>query len=102
MAHQVGRGLRRALPLGRAALAVLVLVSFVSVQTASGIHPHEHGESHTHCCPACHAGHSPAVCAIAVVKIVAPTLYEWRARCENQRQPGASLTPFHSSRAPPA
>src|SRR5208337_3020852 len=86
----------------RAALIAILLLGFVGLQTASVVHPHNDGGSHTHCCPVCHAGHLPMLQAIGAMPIAAPVLGEWRATPQDTLCFGENPSVFNSSRAPPA
>lgn len=87
----------------RIALLLLLLASFIGIQTASAvtIHPHEHEGPHSHCCVACHAGHLPATQAAAPLGVILPSRTEWRAQAEDYRNPGQAQSVVRSCRAPP-
>jgi hypothetical protein len=87
----------------RIALLVLLLGSFVGLQTASAIsiHPHEHAGAHSHCCVACHAGHLPATQATSAIRIALPTCTEWHVHTEHLVRAPQAEGVASSCRAPP-
>jgi len=84
-------------------ITVLLLVSFACVQTAIALdfHHHEDGGPHSHCCPACHAGHLPALQS-EKIEFSAPLSTAWHKASDPQVLPHGCFDVSHSSRAPPA
>ena len=86
-------------------LVLLVLLSFVTVQAAAlpGKHQHSDGssQSHSHCCPACHAGQLPVVLETAVA-LATPVTGAWWTRPLETPKASSVLAAANSSRAPPA
>ena len=84
-------------------VTLLLLVSFACVQTAIALdfHHHDDGGPHSHCCPACHAGHLPALQSNRI-EFSAPASTEWHLGTNPQVLPNCCCDVSHSSRAPPA
>lgn len=86
-------------------LTLLVLLSFVSVQAIALPDDHQHPdgttESHSHCCPACHAGQLPVLLETAF-EYATPTEAVWWSVAEEIPTHHAVLHTSQSSRAPPA
>jgi hypothetical protein len=88
----------------RTILVLLILVAFVSLQSAAAAieHPHNHGKDHPHCCAVCHVGHLGVIRAAAAITLAPP------ARAESGFRPlETCLAPDYlaipsASRAPPA
>jgi hypothetical protein len=84
-------------------LVLLVLLAFVTIQSAAAVveHPHHHGKDHFHCCAACHAGHLGVLQASVALRLAPPTIAEprvWLAEyCAVIESPGVPSP----SRAPP-
>jgi hypothetical protein len=94
-------GLRRLM--WRMILVCVVLSCFVLIQASAAevLHNHSHSGAHTHCCPACHAGHLLVVPGTNVA-VQAPSNSEWHTAADEL--PAAMRRTFcaGSSRAPPA
>jgi len=86
-------------------LTLLVLLSFVSVQAIAlpDYHQHSDGtsESHSHCCPACHAGQLPVLLETAF-EYATPAEAMWCSVPEEIPAHHGDLDTSQSSRAPPA
>jgi len=82
----------------------VVLLAFVTLQTAAAIveHPHNHGKDHTHCCAACHASHLGVLQAFADLRFAPPAVAETRLFPQQHRAPVDYLGVPSPSRAPPA
>jgi hypothetical protein len=83
--------------------AILLLVSFASVQTvlALDLHHHDGSDPDSHSCLVCHAVHLPALQSNHV-ELAAPVGQEWRVSNALWISPKSHADVFHSSRAPPA
>ena len=88
----------------RNVLAALLLACFLAIQTFSAIAEtvHSHGPSHADCCAACHAGHLSVVQALRNINIAPPIVTGWRKPPDVAPLACECLTPWNSSRAPPA
>ena len=88
----------------RTALVLLVLLAFVTLQTAAAIveHPHNHGKDHTHCCAACHAGHLGVLKTASNPRLTPPAMAEARLLPRECRTPADYLGVPSLSRGPPA
>jgi hypothetical protein len=89
----------------RLLLALLVLISFAAVQAAALPDDHQHpggnSQSHSHCCPACHAGQLPVILETAF-EYATPTESVWWSVAEEIPAQHGVLDTSRSSRAPPA
>ena len=96
-------GRRSSARLTRTALAVLLLLCFAGIQTASAITEqiHDHGPSHTDCCAICHAGHASVIQAALVFSLEAPLNGEWQTPVEGASEIPEIQARSQSSRAPP-
>ena len=88
----------------RTILVLLVLIAFVSLQSAAAIveHPHNHSKNHPHCCAACHAGHLGVLQAGADLGLAPPAAPESRLRPQEYCASFEYLVIPSPSRAPPA
>jgi hypothetical protein len=86
----------------RTAFVLLVLLAFVTIQSAAAVveHPHNHGKDHSHCCTACHAGHLGVLQASGELRLSPPSvaesrlwLHEYRAAIESPGVPSPSRAP---------
>lgn len=87
----------------RSVLLLLILISFVSLQTASAVvqHPHSHSRNHSHCCAVCHAGHLGVVPGAAQPGLEAPAPSETRLRLHEYAATARYSANPSPSRAPP-
>src|ERR1700692_1916571 len=88
----------------RVFLAILVLASFVAVQTEAAVadHPHHHGGPNDHCCPGCHGGHYLVLHTLHRIQLAPLALAEWQTSFELTRPASDESKAFSSPRAPPA
>jgi hypothetical protein len=83
------------------ALALLILGGLLSSQ-AEAFSPEHSGDCSTHCCSACHLGHSPLLQPSASFDFTPPSSIEWREPGGQPLCAGGPLLVAQSSRAPPA
>jgi hypothetical protein len=81
-----------------------VLISFVTLQTASVIeeHAHHHGGTNHHCCAACHSGPLFALLAADGANLAALEAVGWHTPTQQQTVKSGEIKGFRASRAPPA
>jgi hypothetical protein len=98
----IGKRMRRPV---RLLLALVVLISFAAVQAAALPDDHQHpdgnSKSHSHCCPACHAGQLPVILETAFEFATPAEAMWWNVTEEIPAHHGV-LDTSRSSRAPPA
>src|SRR5262249_51110594 len=85
-------------------VVVLLLACFVGLQTASAVtfHEDDHGSgSHHHCCPTCHAGHSPVLHQSRPVNLFTAIVADWKNRTEPASIVASARPRRRESRAPP-
>ncbi|MBV9300510.1 MAG: hypothetical protein JOY62_04000 [Acidobacteriaceae bacterium] len=86
----------------RAALAICIVFAVLGVQIASATHAHDDCGDHRHCCPVCHAGHTPVLQTVAESGVAPPGLTDWDVQREESPVLRCHLPASHFSRAPPA
>ncbi len=83
----------------RCALALLLLVCFVGLQTIAATHEHRGADNH---CAVCNASHLPVSMAVAVVHVAPPVALIWQRSYEAERHPLRCFCSLLSSRGPPS
>jgi hypothetical protein len=83
---------------------LLVLASFVAVQTEAAVadHPHHHGGPNDHCCPGCHGGHFSVLHSLGRIQLAPLALADWHTPFELTPPASDESKVFSSPRAPPA
>src|SRR5579875_3294238 len=76
--HSRSNPVRNLRDIWRAVLVVCTIAGFLGIQIASATHPHDEGSDHRHCCPVCHAGHTPVLQPAAEMRVRPFTTAAWR------------------------
>src|SRR5579862_8964322 len=94
----------KCLKLFRIFLTLLVLASFVAIQTEAAVedHPHHHGGPNDHCCPGCHSGHFSVLHTLSKTQLAPLAVAEWHTSSELTPPASDESKAFSSPRAPPA